>query len=143
MLAGVHLDLCESLLRDYRVVVTGPTTLWSILNSFQMGFRTLAIQKRTSEVWSLLGAVKTEWGKYGDILDQVKKKIDEASNKIDDAAKRTRVIGRKLRDVQELPHQEAHAKLMLEAEAAEEDLPPKDSASPSSSEGLLPRTLTP
>lgn len=124
--------LCESLHRDYRVVVTGPTTLWSILNSFQMGFRTLAIQQRTSEVWSLLGAVKTEWGKYGDILDQVKKKIDQASNTIDDAARKSRVIGRKLRDVQELPHQEAHAKLMLETEPVEEETPAKDSASPSS-----------
>ena len=95
--------LCDTLQREFRVIVTGPTTLAALLNSLQMGFRTLAIEKRTSEVWSLLGAVKTEFGKFGDILDKTHKKLSEASNTIEDAARKTRTIERKLRDVQELP----------------------------------------
>ncbi len=95
--------LIEVIQREYRVVVAGPTTLWSILSSLQMGFRTLAIQKRSSEVWNLLGAVKTEWTKYGDILDAVQKKIQQASETIDKARVRSRAVGKKLRDVQELP----------------------------------------
>ena len=75
--------LPELLQRDYHVVVAGPTTLWSILNSLQMGFRTLAIQQRSSEVWNLLAAVKTEFGKYGEVLGKVQKKLQEASNTID------------------------------------------------------------
>ncbi len=98
----------------YKVVVAGPTTLWSILNSLQMGFRTLAIQQRSSEVWKLLAAVKTEFGKYGDILDKVQKKLQEATNTIDTAAVRTRAIERKLRDVRELPASDAQGVLMLE-----------------------------
>ena len=98
-----------------KVVVAGPTTLWAILNSLQMGFRTLAIQQRSSEVWKLLAAVKTEFGKYGDILDKVQKKLQEATNTIDTAAVRTRAIERKLRDVQELPTSDAQSVLMLEA----------------------------
>ena len=98
----------------YKVVVAGPTTLWSILNSLQMGFRTLAIQQRSSEVWKLLAAVKTEFGKYGDILDKVQKKLQEATNTIDTAAVRTRAIERKLRDVQELPASDAQGVLMIE-----------------------------
>ena len=90
----------ELLQREYKVVVAGPTTLWSILNSLQMGFRTLAIQQRSSEVWNLLAAVKTEFGKYGEVLGKVQKKLQEASNTIDSAAVRTRAIERKLRDVQ-------------------------------------------
>jgi DNA recombination protein RmuC len=107
--------LPECVQRDCRVVIAGPTTLWSILNSLQMGFRTLAIQKRSSEVWNLLAAVKTEWGKYGDVLAKVQKKLQEASNTIEDAERRTRVIGKKLRTVQELPSTEAEALLMMEA----------------------------
>ena len=99
--------LIESLQQTYRVIVAGPTTLWSILNSLQMGFRTLAIQKRSSEVWNLLGAVKTEWGKYGEVLDAVQKKLHQASDTIEKAQVRTRAIGKKLRDVQELPTREA------------------------------------
>lgn len=97
-----------------RVVIAGPTTLWSILSSLQMGFRTLAIQKRSSEVWNLLAAVKTEWTKYGEVLAKVQKKLQDASNTVDDAARRTRAIGRRLRDVQELPSAEAGTLLMLE-----------------------------
>jgi DNA recombination protein RmuC len=113
--------LAEVVQRECRVVIAGPTTLWSILNSLQMGFRTLAIQKRSSEVWSLLAAVKTEWAKYGDVLAKVQKKLTEASNTIDDAATRTRVIGRKLRDVQELPSAEAQDMLLLPGVAANDD----------------------
>jgi len=97
--------------RNYRVIVAGPTTLWSILNSLQMGFRTLAIEKRTSEVWNLLAGVKTEWTKYGDVLDVVQKKLNQASDTIEKAKTRSRAIGRKLKDVQELPALEATALL--------------------------------
>jgi len=99
--------LTEYIQRECRVVIAGPTTLWSILNSLQMGFRTLAIQKRSSEVWNLLAAVKTEWTKYGEVLDQVHKKIHQASETIEKAKVRTRAIGRKLKDVEELPAGEA------------------------------------
>lgn len=93
--------LWESLQREYRVAVTGPTTLSALLNSLQMGFRTLAIQKRTSEVWQVLGAVKTEFGKFGDLLEKTQKKLREASNTLDGAAVRTRAIERRLRGVEE------------------------------------------
>lgn len=102
-----RVGLTEITQREYRVVIAGPTTLWSILNSLQMGFRTLTIQKRSSEVWNLLAAVKTEWTKYGDILDAVQKKIQQASDTIDKAKTRSRAVGRKLKDVQELPIGEA------------------------------------
>jgi len=115
--------LIEGIQRNYRVIVAGPTTLWSILNSLQMGFRTLAIEKRTSEVWNLLAGVKTEWTKYGEVLDAVQTKLNQASNKIDEVRVRSRAIGRKLKDVQELPALEATALLTptLLAEAAEPD----------------------
>jgi DNA recombination protein RmuC len=95
--------LCEILQRDYRIVVTGPTTLAALLNSLQMGFRTLAVEKRSSEVWELLGIVKTEFCSFGDVLAKTKKKLQEASHTIDQAELRTRVIERKLRKVQEIP----------------------------------------
>jgi DNA recombination protein RmuC len=103
--------LMEILQRDYRVSVAGPTTLAALLNSLQMGFRTLAIQKRSSEVWTVLGAVKTEFGKFGEVIDKVQKKLQEASTVIDSAATRSRVIERKLRAVQEIPSPEAAALL--------------------------------
>lgn len=99
--------LCDLLQREYRIVVTGPTTLAALLNSLQMGFRTLAIEKRSSEVWELLGVVKTEFGKFGDVLAKTKKKLIEASNTIDQAQVRTRAIERKLKKVQEVPGTEA------------------------------------
>ncbi len=99
--------LVDLLQRQYRVNVAGPTTLAALLNSLQMGFRTLAIQKRSSEVWTVLGAVKTEFGKFGDVLDKVHRKLEETTNTIDDAAKRTRAIERKLRNVEELPAPDA------------------------------------
>ncbi|MEI6125932.1 MAG: DNA recombination protein RmuC, partial [Pseudomonadota bacterium] len=95
--------LCESLQREHRILITGPTTLAALLNSLQMGFRTLAIEKRSSEVWVLLGAVKTEFGKFGDMLEKTHKKLQEAGNTIEDAARKSRAIERKLRNVQELP----------------------------------------
>jgi DNA recombination protein RmuC len=104
--------LSEFIQRECRVVIAGPTTLWSILNSLQMGFRTLAIQKRSSEVWNLLAAVKTEWTKYGDILDVVQKKLNSAAETIDKAKTRSRAIGRRLKDVQELPNGETTANLL-------------------------------
>jgi DNA recombination protein RmuC len=104
-----HTGLVEFVQRECRVVIAGPTTLWALLNSLQMGFRTLAIQKRSGEVWNLLSAVKTEWTKYGDVLNKVQKKIHEASETIEQAQTRTRAIGRKLKDVQELPAVEAEA----------------------------------
>lgn len=104
--------LAEFVQRECRVIIAGPTTLWSILNSLQMGFRTLAIQQRSSEVWTLLAAVKTEFGKYGHVLTKVQKKLQEASNTIDTAAVRTRAIERKLRNVQELPPTDAQQLLL-------------------------------
>ncbi len=95
--------LMDFLQREHRVSLAGPTTLAALLNSLQMGFRTLAIQRRSSEVWNVLGAVKTEFGKFGDVIDKVQKKLNEASSVIDSAATRTRAIERKLRDVQALP----------------------------------------
>ena len=98
--------LCDLLQRDYRVVITGPSTLAALLNSLQMGFRTLAIEKRTSEVWILLSAVKTEFNKFGNILDKTQKKLQEASNTIEQAAKKSRTIEKKLNKVQDLPIEE-------------------------------------
>lgn len=103
--------LSDILLRDYRVVVTGPTTLAALLNSLQMGFKTLAVEKRSSEVWALLGAVKTEFGRFGEMLEKTQKKLQEASNSIETAAQKSRTIERKLRTVQELPAPEAAATL--------------------------------
>jgi DNA recombination protein RmuC len=94
--------LFESLQRDHRVTVAGPTTLSALLNSLQMGFRTLAIAKRSSEVWKILGAVKTEFGKFGIVLDKTRKQLDTVRNSIDSAGQRTRVIERKLREVETL-----------------------------------------
>mgnify|MGYP000398032844 CR=1 FL=1 len=98
--------LFEKLQTENKVIITGPTTLTAILNSLQMGFRTLAIEKRTSEVWSLLGAVKAEFGKFGDVLEKTQDKLRQASESIDSAKVRTRAIERKLKDVQELPSSE-------------------------------------
>jgi DNA recombination protein RmuC len=119
--------LIDCIQQKYRVIVAGPTTLWSILNSLQMGFRTLAIEKRTSEVWNLLAGVKTEWTKYGEVLDAVEKKLHQATDTIEKAKVRSRAIGRKLKDVQELPANEArallpHTLLTEEAEPSEHDV---------------------
>ena len=98
-----RVGLVEQVQRDCRVVFAGPTTLAALLNSLQMGFRTLAIQKRSSEVWNLLAGVKTEFAKFGDALSKVKDKLDQASSDMDKVAVRSRAITKKLRDVEELP----------------------------------------
>jgi DNA recombination protein RmuC len=95
--------LFEALQRDHRIVVCGPTTITALLNSLQMGFRTLAIEKRSGEVWKILGVVKTEFGKFGDVLAKTKQQLQTVANSIDAAEMRTRVIERSLRDVQSLP----------------------------------------
>ena len=95
--------LMESLQREYKVMLAGPTTLLATLNSLQMGFRTLALEKRSAEVWEVLGAVKTEFGKFGEVLAKTKKKLDEASNTINQAEVRTRAMERQLRTVEALP----------------------------------------
>ncbi len=98
-----RVGLAEQVQRECRVVFAGPTTLAALLNSLQMGFRTLTIQKRSSEVWNLLAAVKTEFGKFGGMLEGVKRKLEQASNDMEKVAVRSRAITRKLRDVEELP----------------------------------------
>lgn len=95
--------LIDTLQRECRVIVTGPTTLMATLTSLRMGFRSLAIQKRSSEVWQVLGAVKTEFGKFGDVLDKVHKKLGEAQNVVEQAGTRRRAVDRKLRGVEALP----------------------------------------
>lgn len=97
--------LFEQIQKEYKITITGPTTLSALLNSLQMGFRTLAIEKRSSEVWDLLAAVKTEFNQFGDILAKTKKKLIEATDVLDSSEIRTRAIERKLRDVQELPQE--------------------------------------
>jgi len=98
-----RVGLVQNVQRDCRVTFVGPTTLAALLNSLQMGFRTLAIQKRSGEVWNLLAAVKTEFGKFGESLSAVKEKIDQASRRMEDVDVRSRAITKKLRDVEELP----------------------------------------
>jgi DNA recombination protein RmuC len=101
-------DLMEQLQRDFRILVTGPTTLAAILNSLQMGFKTLAIQKRSSEVWKVLGAIKTEFGKFGGMLEKAQKNLHTATDQLDElVGKRTKAIQRRLRDVESLPQAEA------------------------------------
>jgi DNA recombination protein RmuC len=117
----------EVLLRDYRVVVAGPTTLSALLSSLRMGFRTLAIEKRSSEVWKVLAAVKTEFGKFGGVLDKVKRQLDTASNTIErEVSVRTRVMQRKLKSVERLPSSQAQDLLELPSpgeEAVEDEDP--------------------
>lgn len=98
--------LFEYLQREEHIIITGPTTIAAFLNSLQIGFRTLAIQKRSSEVWEVLGAVKTEFGKFARVLEKTKKKLETATREIDNAGVRTRAIERQLRDVQALPESE-------------------------------------
>jgi DNA recombination protein RmuC len=103
-------NLMEQLQREYRIMVTGPTTLAAILNSLQMGFKTLAIQKRSGEVWKVLGAIKTEFEKFGGMLEKAQKNLHTASNQLDElVGKRTKAIQRRLRDVESLPQSEASA----------------------------------
>lgn len=114
--------LVETLQKDLKIVVTGPTTLGAILNSLQMGFRTLAIQKRTSEVWSVLGAVKTEFGKFGGMLEKVQKNLQNAGDQLEEVmGKRTRAIERKLRQVEALPSEESQKMLSFNEFTDEEE----------------------
>lgn len=99
--------MLERMQADYRITISGPTTLAALLNSLQMGFKTLAIQKRSGDVWKVLGAVKNEFGKFGDLLDGVQKTLQTAANKIEDATKKTRNIESKLRGVEVLPCHDA------------------------------------
>ncbi|MCX7243618.1 MAG: DNA recombination protein RmuC, partial [Polaromonas sp.] len=99
--------LMESLQRDHRVVLAGPTTLLAMLNSLQMGFRTLALEKRSSEVWQVLGAVKTEFGKFGEVLAKVKSQTETVLNTLNSAEQRSRVMGKALRQVEALPETES------------------------------------
>ncbi len=110
----------EQIQRDFRVTLAGPTTLSATLNALQMGFRTLAIQKRSSEVWQVLEAVKTEFGKYGLVLDKVQKKLQEASKTIDDVAVRRRAIDRALRTVGSMPEEQAGTLLKIESAELDE-----------------------
>lgn len=103
--------LFESLQRDFRITLTGPTTLLATLTSLQMGFRTLALEKRSAEVWEVLGAVKTEFAKFGDVLAKTKKKLDETAKTIEQAEVRTRAMARSLRGVEALPEARAQALL--------------------------------
>jgi len=113
--------LFDALQRDFKVMIAGPTTLAAMLNSLQMGFRTLAIEKRSAEVWNLLGAVRTEFSKFGQVLEKTSKKLQEAGNHIDAAAVRSRSIEKKLKGVQEMPGAEAAALLESEPWDLEED----------------------
>jgi DNA recombination protein RmuC len=94
--------LVESIQREFRVAVAGPTTLAALLNSLQMGFRTLAIEKRSGEVWTVLGEAKTEFRRYGDVLDRIRAKLLEATSVVDKASARTRAIERKLQNVEQV-----------------------------------------
>lgn len=112
--------LFEQIQAKYKVTLAGPTTLAALLNSLRMGFRTLAIERRSSEVWQVLGAVKTEFGKFAAVLEKTRKQLDTARNTIDTAGVRTRAIERKLRGVESLPEPEADAMLGELAGGAEE-----------------------
>ena len=107
--------LFDLLRRDFRVAVAGPTTIAAILNALQMGFRKLAVERRASEVFSLLGVVKNEFGKFGDLLEKTNEKIRQASNTIDDAVKKSRTIEHKLQKVQELPVKDTHEIPLIES----------------------------
>jgi DNA recombination protein RmuC len=115
--------LVQSLQNDHRITLAGPTTLLATLTSLQMGFRTLALEQRSAEVWEVLGAVKTEFAKFGDALAKTKKKLDEASSSIDQAERRTRVMARGLRAVEALP--EARAQALLGAAETDESVEPE------------------
>ena len=115
-------SLVETLQKDFKIVVTAPNTLGAILNSLQMGFRTLAIQKRTSEVWSVLGAVKTEFSKFGGMLEKVQKNLQSAGDQLEEVmGKRTRAIERKLRQIEALPAEESRKMLSMNEFTDEED----------------------
>lgn len=108
--------LAEQLQRELQVMIAGPTTLAAIVSSLQLGFRTLAIEKHSSDIWRLLGAVKTEFGKFGSVLAKVKKSLEMAANRLDDVAVRSRAIDRQLKRVETLPEAETAAILEIDEE---------------------------
>ncbi len=111
--------LMEALQRDHRITLAGPTTLLAMLSSLQMGFRTLALEKRSSEVWQVLGAVKTEFGKFGDVLAKVKSQTETVLNTLNSAETRSRAMGRALRQVEALPEAQSQSLLPMDKEADE------------------------
>ncbi len=113
--------LVDDLLQQYRVVAAGPTTLAAILSSLRMGFQTLAIEQRAAEVWKILGAIKTEFGKFGAVLDKVKRQLTTASRTLEETGVRTRAMERRLRSVEELPSEEAARILELSGSAEKDD----------------------
>ena len=116
--------LVEVLAQKFRVIVSGPNTFVALLNSLQMGFRTLAIEKRSSEVWTLLGGVKSEFEKFGDLLDKTNKKLQEISNTMERASAKTRTIQRKLKNVEALPvtdEDEFYGKDLMDALPSSDD----------------------
>lgn len=129
--------LVDDLLHQYRVVVAGPTTLAAILSSLRMGFQTLAIEQRAAEVWKILAAVKTEFGKFGEVLDKVKRQLNTASRTIEETSVRTRAMERRLRTVEQLPEEEA--KRILELPAPVEEVETEETgAEPTADEGEIP-----
>ena len=113
--------MLEEIQQDHRILIAGPTTLTALLTSLRMGFRTLAIEKQASEAWQVLAAVKTEFGKFGGVLDKVKRQLDTASRSIEETGTRTRVMARKLRDVERLPEDRATELLGLDDSGPEGD----------------------
>jgi len=126
--------LVDDLQQRCRVVVAGPTTLAALLSSLRMGFQTLAIEQQAVQVWRVLGAVKTEFGKFGDVLDKVKRQLDTASHTIEQTGVRTRAMQRKLRAVEQLPGDEAASVLELAA-GADGPAPAADSLEPQGAAG--------
>jgi DNA recombination protein RmuC len=106
--------LVGQLQRELHIVVTGPTTFAAFLNSLQMGFRTLAIQKHSGEIWKVLGEVKTAFSRFGDTLDAVRKKLEQAASSVDEAQKKTRTLSNKLRAVEAAPDEPLSAEILLE-----------------------------
>ena len=115
--------LFDAILRDHKVIVAGPTTIAALLSSLSLGFRTLTIEKRSSDVWRLLGAIKNEFATFGTLLDKTRKKLDEASSSIDTASARTRRIQKKMQGIEQLPALQADALLglKLDGPTAEEE----------------------
>ncbi|MBO5798389.1 MAG: DNA recombination protein RmuC, partial [Clostridia bacterium] len=108
--------LAEELQHKYRVMVCGPTTITAFLNTLRMGFRTIALDKRASEVWKVLGAAKTQYDKFGDLLDKARRKIEEAGNTLEDARHRNEIIRKNLKSVEQLPAAEAGSLLEMPEE---------------------------
>jgi DNA recombination protein RmuC len=103
--------LFEGIQQDYHVTLAGPTTLMALLNALQMGFRSLAIEKRSSEVWRILGAVRNEFGKYNEVVDRLARQLDTAAKSVENLGVRTRVMNRKLQNVEKLPDETAQVLL--------------------------------